>query len=94
MRKILIAAPLLLLACGPQMAVPPDPPPVDPSQQHCVASGQQGLIGQPARVLQTMKFAVETRIIRPGDMVTADYRFNRLNIEIDEKERISRVFCG
>ncbi|RGP38693.1 hypothetical protein D1012_00755 [Pseudotabrizicola alkalilacus] len=56
----------------------------------CVA----GLVGQPASVLQTMKFAAETRIIRPDMAVTMDYRADRLNIEIDRAERISRVHCS
>jgi len=86
-------APVLLSACvgdTPKRPVVPERPPA----QACGADGLQGLVGQPARVLQTLKFEVQTRIIRPGMAVTMDYSENRLNIEIDERNRISRVACG
>ena len=34
------------------------------------------------------------RVIRPGMAVTMDYRADRLNIEIDDDNRIVRVHCG
>ncbi|MFN4129651.1 MAG: I78 family peptidase inhibitor [Paracoccaceae bacterium] len=77
----------LLAACQP---VVPD----GPDLTRCGADALQGLVGQPASVLQTMKFANETRIIRPDMAVTMDYRPDRLNIEIDRAERISRVHCS
>ncbi len=60
----------------------------------CGAPGLQRLIGQPARVLATMKFAGPVRFIRPGDAVTEDYGPDRLNIEINLREVISSVWCG
>ncbi|MGQ0567664.1 MAG: I78 family peptidase inhibitor [Gemmobacter sp.] len=87
----LIPAVLLLAACT--VEVPPEAPPTPPAGT-CGAADLQGLVGQPAAVLKTMRFSQETRIIRPGMAVTMDYRENRLNIEIDRAERISRVACG
>jgi hypothetical protein len=84
-----IAGVVLLTASACQMV----PPPVN-LPTACGAADLQGLVGQPASVLQTMKFGVQTRIIRPGDMVTEDYSESRLNIEIDANEKISRVYCG
>jgi hypothetical protein len=84
----LIPTLLLLAACVPD-AVPPSTP-----VGTCGASGLQGLVGQPATVLQTMKFGTVTRIIRPGQAVTMDYSETRLNIAIDKDERIERVTCG
>ena len=89
MRKPLAAAALILLA-----ACEPVPPAAMPNADACGAAALQGLVGQPATVLQTMRFGVETRIIRPGMAVTMDYRADRLNIEIDAGEGIARVFCG
>ena len=34
------------------------------------------------------------RVIRPGMAVTMDYRAGRLNIEIDDDDRIVRIHCG
>lgn len=83
--------PLLLMACVP---APPDVPPPMPPEDACGASALQSLVGQPASVLQTMRFAGPVRIIRPGMAVTMDYRADRLNIEIDAGEQIIRVTCG
>ncbi|MFN4153990.1 MAG: I78 family peptidase inhibitor [Paracoccaceae bacterium] len=77
----------VLTACQP---VVPD----GPDLSSCGADALRGLVGQPASVLQTMKFGQETRIIRPDMAVTMDYRLDRLNIEIDRAERITRVHCS
>ncbi|MEX0839863.1 MAG: I78 family peptidase inhibitor [Parvibaculum sp.] len=34
------------------------------------------------------------RVIRPGDMVTRDYRTDRLNVELDDNDVVTRVYCG
>ncbi|GGH62085.1 hypothetical protein GCM10011341_35920 [Frigidibacter albus] len=41
-----------------------------------------------------MRFSQQLRVINPGQMVTMDYLEARLNIAIDEQDRISRVYCG
>jgi hypothetical protein len=60
----------------------------------CGADGLQGLVGQPAAVLQTIRFGQVVRVIRPGMAVTMDYVPERLNIDIDAAEVISGVRCG
>lgn len=77
----------VLAACQPVVTDGPD-------LSTCGADALQGLVGQPASVLDTMKFGQETRIIRPDMAVTMDFRAERLNIEIDRAERISRVHCS
>lgn len=77
----------LLVACQPVVSDGPD-------LSSCGADALQGLVGQPASVLQTMRFGTETRIIRPDMAVTMDFRADRLNIDIDRTERISRVYCS
>lgn len=77
----------VLAACQPVVSDGPD-------LSTCGADALQGLVGQPASVLQTMRFAQETRIIRPDTAVIMDYRADRLNIDIDRNERISRVHCS
>jgi Peptidase inhibitor I78 family len=88
-----IALPLMVSACvepgvGPQ--VPIDPMPVD----ECGAGALQGLVGQSARVLLTMRFSQDVRVIQPGMAVTMDFLPNRLNIWIAEGDVIERVTCG
>jgi hypothetical protein len=79
-----------LAACIPQ---PPRPTPAEPADS-CGAGPLQGLVGQPATVLHTMKFATEVRIIGPDTAVTMDYSAARLNIAYDRAGKISRIFCG
>jgi len=70
-----------------------DPVPV-PIENACGADQLQYLVGQPASVLETMRFRGETRIIRPDTAVTMDFRAERLNIDINAVERITRVYCS
>lgn len=34
------------------------------------------------------------RVIRPGDNVTMDYRTDRLNVELDDSDIVTRIYCG
>ena len=38
--------------------------------------------------------AEQLRVIRPGDMVTMDYRGDRLNVHLTGEGRIERFACG
>ena len=87
--KLHIVALVLLAGCVAQMQPAPKPAPTT-----CAAPRLQGLLGQSATKLQAMRFASQVRIIRRGTAVTMDYLENRLNIEIDADENISRVYCG
>lgn len=86
---------LAVTAC---VAVPDDQggPVIDPlaTENACGADDLQGLVGQSAAVLETMRFSQVVRVIRPGMAVTMDFSAQRLNIEVDEAEVISRVSCG
>jgi len=89
---LLLALPLGLMACLPAPVPPaPDPAPVEDA---CGARARQGLVGQSAQKLEVMRFGKTVRIIRPGMAVTMDYSAERLNINIDATEVISRVSCG
>lgn len=55
---------------------------------HPVADMQAALGGEPPEGLGSM------RLIRPGTAVTKDYRPNRLNIDLDDQDRVTRVYCG
>ncbi len=95
MLRILLVAPALiamLVACQPVANPVPDEP--APGDDACGASAYQDLVGQDARLLAAMTFPAPMRVIRPGEAVTMDFAPNRLNVEVDEQERISRVYCG
>lgn len=86
-----LALPLILMACVDPAPVPPvDPEPID----DCRASALQGLVGQKATVLRTMRFGTTVRIIQPGMAVTMDFIPDRLNIWIAEGGVIESVTCG
>ncbi len=89
---LLLALPIALMGCMPEPEPPvPDPMPVEDA---CGANGLQDLVGQSAKKLEVMRFGTPVRMIRPGMAVTMDYSAERLNIEINEAEIISRVSCG
>lgn len=81
--------------------VPPDDdirPRSDP-EHTCNAEGLGDLVGRPA----TQELGAEAlrrsgakllRWIRPGDVVTMEYRADRLNIHLDEANRVERFRCG
>lgn len=97
MRRLSLLLPLAFAACvaGESPSKPGmNDPALPPQEDACGAPALQGLVGQPASVLQTMKFGTETRVIRPGMAVTMVYLPTRLNIEINEAEVITRMSCG
>ena len=93
-----LAALLFLSGCT---AVSADEPPV-PAQGSggtCNAAPAQGLIGRQSTPelgaeAQRLTGAARMRWIRPGQMVTMDYREDRLNIDLDEQGRITGLRCG
>ena len=86
MKQALFAM-MLLVGCSAQIKQMPE-------HASCPAPQLQGLVGQSASTLQTMRFGSEVRIIRPRTPITQDYSESRLNITIDANELISRVYCG
>jgi hypothetical protein len=84
---------LALAACVEQGPAEP-PAPVDPGPDACGASWLQGFVGKDESILAATTFAVPVRILRPGMAVTMDYSPGRLNVELDARGRIVRVYCG
>lgn len=60
----------------------------------CGAVRLQGLVGQPAEVLETIRFTQPVRLVRPGEAVTMDFSPHRLTVEANEADRIVRLACG
>ena len=87
--RVFALLPLLALAA----CVEPAPPVSEPDPDLCNALAMQGLVGQPASVLQTMMLKAGTRVINPGDAVTMDFRPDRMNVEIGANGRIEKIAC-
>lgn len=82
---------LLLAAC----AVPQQPPQTAPTlPDTCNATARLDLIGQPATALERVLIMDMVRVIRPDDVVTMDYRAERINFYVSEAETISDIRCG
>jgi hypothetical protein len=79
----------LLAACS--AAAPPIPPQIEDT---CGARDFANLIGQDATALEKTLRLGMVRIIRPGDMVTQDFRPTRINFMIDDSNAIETVNCG
>ncbi len=88
MRRVLAPVMLLsLLGCGNTFGH-------DPSGELgvCPAPAFQDFVGQP--YAHTLFDWPNLRIIRPGDAATMDARPDRLNIDLDDSETITRIWCG
>lgn len=99
MKPFLIAAALLPMACAPMATTPAPAPEIAMPEQPCSTEQAQGLIGQPGTAeLATDALrrtgAKTVRWIRPGMAVTMDFRSDRLNIELDDANRVTRLSCG
>ncbi|WP_240637924.1 I78 family peptidase inhibitor [Paracoccus aestuarii] len=95
MMRLVPASLALTLSLGLLAACEPVPTETEPpaAADECGAAGYQGLVGQPRTVLTGMTFPLGTRVIGPDDMVTADFRPDRLNIEYGRGGRIDKVSC-
>ena len=81
----------LLAACTqPELATDPSAP--GPSDA-CGASKLQKLVGTPLGSIDVKSLPSAPRQIGPDMAVTADYRPDRLNIEYDAKNTITKVSC-
>lgn len=71
-------------------------PPTLPPEQYdtCGATQRAALIGQDATALEKVLILGMVRVIRPDDMVTRDYRQERINFIIGRDEKITAINCG
>ena len=99
MKASLVLAGLLTMGCATVPPEDPDQVPVHGTGKTCNAAPAQGLVGK------TMSDAVRAdalrltgagavRVIPEGGMVTMDYREDRVNLELDGQNRVTRVRCG
>ena len=91
MRRAAVAAILALAGCATS------PPQVQ--RDSCDATGAAAFAGKPAdeATLADLRRATGTqtsRIVRPNMIVTTEYRFGRLSVDVDAANLIVRATCG
>lgn len=97
MSAFLIASTLAMSACA---TTPPgtggDNPPMADACNADAARSVVGKVATPTVVEQARRDAGAevARVLKPGQMVTMEYRAGRLNIDVDEKNVIKNVRCG
>jgi Peptidase inhibitor I78 family len=88
MRYLCPAALIALSACTPL------PPVDDGSADTCGAGSWQNFLGAGVAEAQASGLPAATRIIRPGQAVTMDFQGDRLNVLLNDADRIVRAYCG
>lgn len=97
---LLLAIALAGCASSPAPDEAPRPPALSAGgDDACGASRVQGRLGHDyteamQQAIAQQSQAQRVRVIRPGQGYTLDYRPERLNIHLDEGERISELRCG
>lgn len=69
------------------------------SDGRCDAEGGQFAVGKQASIdllnqVRTRSGALDARILGPNDMVTLEYRSERVNVNTDATGKVIRVNCG
>lgn len=83
------AALLTLAACQPEDSVLQRP-----DTDACGASALSARVGTPVQSHSFGEANRPHRIIRPNTAVTMDHRLERLNVDVDDKGIITRIWCG
>jgi hypothetical protein len=99
MMRVIASGMLALAAAGCVMPSEEIPVAGEDSRFACATTRLGGMVGQAASTAvgtEAMRAANARTIrwIRPGDMVTMDYRTDRLNIDLDAGNRITGFRCG
>ena len=89
----------LLSGCSSTSESTPDPVAAEAGNGRCDAKGAEFAIGKQAspqllEQARTRAGAQNARILKPNDMVTLEYRSDRLNLTTDAKLVVNRVNCG
>lgn len=95
MKRLLLVSVLALAAC--QAGVKPDAQSgaaVRSGDDPCGESRFSHLVGTSGDAVQASMFPQGTRVLRPGMVMTMDYRADRLNVVINPAGKVDRVYCG
>jgi hypothetical protein len=92
-----VAAPADAAAASAPLPATPPPAAEEPAMT-CQADKGQWAIGQIADEALVAKVKADTtsdrvRVIRPGMMVTMDFREDRVNVDVDADNRVTAIRC-
>jgi len=93
MRQWLMISAAAVVLAGCQAGAKPDAAAGSP-EDPCGAAPFRDLVGKPGKDIDDGMFPAGTRVLRPGMVMTMDYRAERLNVVIGESGRVERVNCG
>lgn len=99
-RELAVPLTVLLLSMGACTTLPPPADPMPPmAGGQCNAEGARFAIGRaptPDVVEQARvgSGSTDVRVIRPGEVVTMDFRADRLNLDVNDRDAISGARCG
>jgi hypothetical protein len=76
----------------------PEPAPGEPTME-CDATNTGWAVGKDADATLVERIKSETgstraRVLKPGQMVTMEFRGDRVNIDVDNNNRVTNVRCG
>ena len=99
MRKLLLLCPALLAGCATNTASSPYPLHSGQERFVCRPTGLPQFVGQPASQEVGLNMlrasgAKTMRWVAPGQMVTMDFREDRLTVHTNESNRIASANCG
>ncbi|MEO8531121.1 MAG: I78 family peptidase inhibitor [Deltaproteobacteria bacterium] len=66
----------------------------DATEESCGLAAVEALVGQSFAAVTVPASKSPVRVIKPGQMVTMDFNPSRLNINVDDAGKITRVWCG
>ena len=95
MNKAILMGTLLAAACT---TAPPEAGAPPPGRQ-CNAAPRQGLVGQPASASLGEEVLRRTgarvlRWLQPGQVITLEYSYRRVNVKLDAQNRVEGITCG
>ena len=97
MTRTLALAALQPIGLGACMTMAPPPPPAGPCQISEEARIRYAGVKFRERMHDELEHATNariSRILRPGDAATMDFRPDRLNVLLDDMNQISGLKCG
>jgi len=88
---------LLLSACV--TTAPPMGGPMPPMEDRCNAELAKAAIGKQAAAQVVEQARIDARaeiarVLRPGEVVTMEFRAGRLNVDVNERNAIVGLRCG
>jgi hypothetical protein len=104
--SLLAVGTLILSACGrsdsgatPSTAGSAPPAAASPPHKECRGEPVQYAVGSPytpalGEKLREQSGSTVVRVLHPGEVVTMEFRVDRVSITVDERNAITQVTCG